>query len=95
MATGADGSGDEPGVTTGIVGISALAAALDAFHILKARLGQGGTFDYQRRRYNSGKNGYTQLRQFRDVSNFNVGLLCQQAGLSRWATLRIAGEYAQ
>jgi hypothetical protein len=38
--------------------------------------------------------GFTQLRQFRNVSNFNVGLLCQQVGLTLNETLSFAGLYA-
>jgi hypothetical protein len=63
---------------------------------LRRNLRQGGVFDYQRERNtdpNSTKE-FKQLRQFRDVSNFNVGLFCQQAGLTLDETLRIAGGYA-
>jgi hypothetical protein len=38
--------------------------------------------------------GGTHLSQFAHVSNFNVGLFCQQAGLTLDETLRIAGTYA-
>jgi len=38
--------------------------------------------------------GFTQLRQFRDVSNFNVGLYMQQAGFTLDETLSIAGGFA-
>jgi hypothetical protein len=55
---------------------------------------QGGTWDYQRRQYAFGKDGFTQLRQFRDVANFNVGLYCQQAGLPLDMVLDEAGKYA-
>jgi hypothetical protein len=37
---------------------------------------------------------FVQLRQFRDISNVNVGLFCQQAGLSLHETLQISGLYA-
>ncbi|MGQ0580895.1 MAG: hypothetical protein ACT4O6_03095 [Reyranella sp.] len=57
-------------------------------------LGQGGAFDYQRERGNEDKSGFTQLRQFRNVSNVNVGLFAQQAGMSLHDILTIAGEYA-
>jgi hypothetical protein len=53
---------------------------------------QGGTFDYQRARNST--SGYTQLPQFRNIANFNVGLYCQQMGLTLEETLRIAGGYA-
>jgi hypothetical protein len=62
-------------------------------------VGTGGRFDYQR-----GGNqmlgtfapnlAYTQYRDYRNVSNFNVGLYCQQAGLSIHETLSVAGTYA-
>lgn len=58
-------------------------------------IGHGGTFDYQRRAYAFGKDGFTQLPQFRDVSNFNVGLIFQQAGIPLEVTLDQAGEYAR
>lgn len=59
-------------------------------------LAQGGVFDYQRRAYEYGKDGFTQLRQFRNISNVNVGLLCQQTGfLTKEETLTIAGNYAR
>ena len=63
---------------------------------LKRNLGHGGAFDYQRER-NTDPNSteeFTQLQQFRDVANFNVGLFCQQAGLTLTQTLLIAGTYA-
>ncbi len=62
--------------------------------VLRANLGQAGTFDYQRRRYPPGKDGLTQLRQFRSIANINVGLFCQQLGLSLDQTLWLAGYYA-
>ncbi|HEY7578421.1 MAG TPA: hypothetical protein VH855_12570 [Acetobacteraceae bacterium] len=55
-------------------------------------LGHGGVFDYQRR--GNHITGFVQLRQFRDVSDFNVGLFCQQAGLSLDEALTIAGSFA-
>jgi hypothetical protein len=59
---------------------------------LNNNVGHAGIFDYQR----SGNRvqGYVQHRQFRDVSNFNVGLLCQQAGLTLDETLSISGGFA-
>jgi len=62
--------------------------------VLRANLGQGGTFDYQRRHFEFGKDKFTQLRQFRSVANVNVGLFCQQLGLSLPKTLALAGYYA-
>jgi len=58
-----------------------------------SNVGQGGTFDYQR----SGNflTGFTHLTQFRNVSNYNVGLFMQQTGLFRLdEVLSIAGFYA-
>jgi hypothetical protein len=55
-------------------------------------LGHGGKFDYQRE--GNSITGFTQLRQYRDVSNFNVGLFCQQAELSLDEALQISGAYA-
>jgi hypothetical protein len=59
---------------------------------LLSYFGHGGTFDYQRR--GNIFAGYTQFRQFRDISNFNVGLFCQQAGLTLADALKFAGLYA-
>jgi RHS repeat-associated protein len=59
-------------------------------------LGIGGNFDYQRvgPQGDVVTGGFQQLPQFRDVSNFNVGLLSQQAGLTLEDTLRTAGAFA-
>lgn len=55
-------------------------------------LDTGGTFDYQ---WESNKLfGYIQHSQFRDISNFNVGLYLQQAGISEDKALSIAGQFA-
>jgi hypothetical protein len=59
---------------------------------LGAAVGQDGIFDYQRQ--GNHFTGFTQLPQFRDVSNVNVGLFSQQAGLTLDETLRIAGKFA-
>ena len=60
---------------------------------LLTNVGQGGRFDFQR------QGGYLsefkQYRQFREVSNFNVGLFCQQAGLTLEETFAAAGMYAR
>ena len=58
--------------------------------------GTGGTFDYQRMGPQSDviTGGFQQLPQFRDVSNFDVGLYAQQAGLSLETTLKVAGDFA-
>ncbi len=60
---------------------------------LKSDLKQNRDFDYQRASFVSGD--LQQLPQFRDVSNFNVGLLGQQAGLSQDELLTIVGLYAR
>lgn len=56
-------------------------------------LGHGGKFDYQRGPGNS-ISGFEQRPQFRNVSNVNVGLFGQQAGLSLDDVLKQAGEFA-
>jgi hypothetical protein len=55
-------------------------------------LGHAGAYDYQREGNLS--SGYVQHPQFRAVSNINVGLFCQQAGLTEDETLSIAGSFA-
>jgi len=60
-------------------------------------LAQGGHFDYQRTGHGPISGlllGFVFLGQFRPVSNFNIGLFCQQAGLSLDQTLRVSGVYA-
>jgi len=60
-------------------------------------VGTGGRYDYQRRGSQiSGNLGgsFAHRRQFRSVSNFNVGLFCQQAGLTLEDTLVLAGSYS-
>jgi hypothetical protein len=60
--------------------------------MLAVNLGHAGTFDYQRR--GNMITGYTHLPQFAHVSNFNVGLFAQQAGLPLEQILWIAGKFA-
>lgn len=55
---------------------------------LYSNLAHGGSFDYQR-------SGGRFSKRFVGLSNFNVGLFGQQAGLSLDETLRIAGQYAR
>lgn len=71
------------------------AALHQAYERTRAAIGQGGEFDYQRKAAVGGKDGFVQLRQFKNVSNFNVGLYMQQAGFPLEATLGIAGWYAE
>ena len=75
-------AGDPP---TAIVG--------QQYAVLKENLAHNGNFDYQRVTFAQGN--LQQLRQFRDVSNFNVGLLAQQAGMSLNDILTIAGNFAK
>ena len=60
---------------------------------LGALVGQGGIYDYQRR--GNRITGYTQLPHFRNISNVNVGLAGQQAGLSLDELLEISGKFAR
>jgi len=59
---------------------------------LGINLGQAGRFDWQRE--GSWLQGYTQYRQFRDVSNVNVGIFAKEAGIPKEVALTIAGLYA-
>jgi hypothetical protein len=59
---------------------------------LGVHLAHGGTFDYQRE--GNSLTGFTQYPQFRSVSNVNVGLYCQQAGMTLDETLATAGQFA-
>jgi RHS repeat-associated protein len=60
-------------------------------------VGTGGQFDDQRMGSQSDviTGGFMQLPQFRDVSNFNVGLFSQQAGMTLDQTLQTAGDFAK
>ncbi|MDP1839469.1 MAG: hypothetical protein Q8N31_09985 [Reyranella sp.] len=90
---------------TGLVGIldafrpgeteSSMAAFENVYEQTRAAIGQGGEFDYQRKAAVGSKDGFVQLRQFRNVSNFNVGLFMQQAGAPLKLALGIAGWYAR
>jgi len=64
---------------------------------LGMHVGQGGVFDYQREgnQIIGLLTHFDQRPQFRSVSNFNVGLFCQQAGLTLEETLTIAGRFAR
>jgi RHS repeat-associated protein len=64
---------------------------------LAKAVGTGGEFDYQRMGPQSDviTGGFQELPQFRDVSNFNVGLYTQQAGMSLTDALKTAGQFAQ
>ena len=76
-----------------LLGIGETTANIYMDASLGTNVGTGGTFDYQR----SGDaiTGFEQLPQFRDVSNFNVGLFSAKAGLSLEETLTTAGRYAK
>ena len=69
------------------------AADLKLMISLGTLVGHAGAYDYQRK--GSFFTGYTQLRHFRNISNINVGLTCQQAGLTLHETLSISGEFAK
>lgn len=60
-------------------------------------VGTGGQFDDQRMGPQSDvlTGGFMQLPQFRDVSNFNVGLFSQQSGMTLDQTLQTAGDFAK
>jgi len=60
---------------------------------LGVALGHGGVFDYQRGPGNS-ITGFEQRPWFRSISNINVGLFGQQAGLSLDELLGFAGIFA-
>ncbi len=75
------------------LGVSPIAARLYLAAALGLNVGQAGTFDYQRR--GNRITGYTHLQQFEKVSNLNVGLFAQQAGLSLDEVLDIAGTFAR
>jgi hypothetical protein len=70
-------------------------AALPQFmSSIGAAVGQAGAFDYQRN--GNRLTGLTQLPEFRDVSNFNVGLYMQQTEqFSEKETLSLAGTFAR
>ncbi len=72
-----------------------LVSAEHAYKRIRAAIAQGGEFDYQRKAAVGEKSGFVQLRHFRNVSNFNVGLFMQQAGAPLWFTLWVAGRYAR
>ncbi|MSP74977.1 MAG: hypothetical protein EXR12_02450 [Rhodospirillaceae bacterium] len=57
------------------------------YAFVRSALAQGGEFDYQRKAALGEKSGFVQLRQFRNVSNFNVGLFMQQAAFPLEGTL--------
>jgi len=60
---------------------------------LATNLGHGDTFDHQRQ--SNHVSGFRQLPQFKSISNINVGLFAQQAGLTLNETLTIAGKFAR
>ena len=68
--------------------LTAIGAPAFMVWALRDNLHQGGNFDYQRQ-------GGQFLRQYTPVSNVNVGLFAQQAGLTLEETLAIAGLYAR
>ena len=69
------------------------AADLKLMISLGTLVGHAGAYDYQRK--GSIFTGYTQLRHFRNISNINVGLIGQQAGLTLHELLTISGDFAK
>jgi hypothetical protein len=55
-------------------------------------LGIGGKFDWQRQ--GNRITGFRHFPQFRDVSNVNIGLFAQPAGLTQEETLTTASRFA-
>ncbi|MDB5705971.1 MAG: hypothetical protein JWN66_3087, partial [Sphingomonas bacterium] len=90
-------AGREAGKNYRIIAGDALSSASAPLYIVQAmgeNVGQGGKFDYQRK--GNRLTGFQQLRQFRNVSNFNVGLFMQQTGLyTLEQTLGISGTFAR
>ncbi|CAN5814739.1 hypothetical protein BH11PSE3_BH11PSE3_36480 [soil metagenome] len=72
---------------------AAAGASAYLYTALGLNVGQGGTYDHQRR--GNMITGYTQFRHFRPIANVNVGLLGQQAGLTLEEILGVAGMYAR
>jgi RHS repeat-associated protein len=64
---------------------------------LATNVGTGGNFDDQRMGPQSDDltGGFQELPQFRDASNFNVGLFSQQVGMTLDQTLQVAGNFAK
>jgi hypothetical protein len=99
-------AGRRAGVTYRSMGSSEDPSVADQYldvALLRA-VGTGGTYDYQRRGPQltglakealGMKDTFGQRPQFRNVSNFNVGLYSQQAGLSLEDTLEKAGQWAR
>jgi RHS repeat-associated protein len=96
--SGAAAKGKEIGATyqsilnSGMPGAQAAALAYLAT-ALKNAVAQNGDFDYQRTILPGGN--LQQLPQFRDVSNFNVGLIGAEAGIPLNTLLGIADGYAR
>jgi hypothetical protein len=90
-------AGREAGDAFRALAVSSITLPVAAEYLRRAlrdNVGHGGRFDHQRRRDEASPGNFVQLRQFRDISNVNVGLFCQQAGLSLHETLQISGLYA-
>lgn len=79
-------------LNSGVPGAQALALAY-LTSALKSAVAQNGDFDYQRTILPGGN--LQQLPQFRDVSNFNVGLIGAEAGIPLNTLLGIADGYAR
>lgn len=86
-------AGRETRETFRALAVTPIGARLYLAAVLGLNVGHGGTFDYQRR--GNKITGYTHLQQFDKVSNLNVGLFAQQAGLTLEEILDIAGTFAR
>jgi hypothetical protein len=71
-----------------------LVVAAMMYDALHRNVDHGGDFDYQRLTNKDQKGGFVQLPKFRNISNVNVGLFCQQVGLPRETALVISGIFA-
>jgi hypothetical protein len=70
-----------------------LDGALLAFYAnVGAHVGQRGIFDYQRE--GNHVTGFTSWLEYRHASNINVGLFCQQAGMTLDETLAMADRFS-
>jgi hypothetical protein len=85
----------EVAITTAVMGPVAARVARDV--ALGRYVATGGQFDYQRLGPQTDvlTGGFQQFPNFRDVSNFNVGLFAQQAGMTLEDTLATAGDWAK
>jgi hypothetical protein len=79
-------------VETSLARANVIGAAAGFVAGLGASLGTYGFFDYQRKGFPGSTPMY--YSQYRDLSNFSIGVFGQQAGMSETAIARIAGLFA-